>query len=70
MRYESERRPKKCPACGGEPVASILWGMPAFSEKLNQDLESGRVVLGGCCVSMDDPEWQCTVCEVEIYKKG
>ena len=57
------RRPKKCPECGSKRVAEILYGMPAFSDKLERDLEVGRIDLGGCCVTDNDPEWQCVECE-------
>jgi hypothetical protein len=54
--------PTACPACGGPRVASILYGLPAFSPELDRELNEGRVVLGGCCVSGDDPKWQCADC--------
>ena len=56
------RRPKKCPECGSSRVATILWGMPAFSE-IKDDLEAGRIVIGGCCIDDNDPKWECTDCE-------
>ena len=61
MADENGRRPA-CPKCGSDSVAAILWGMPAYSEQLESDLEEGRVVLGGCCVTGDDPEWHCNAC--------
>jgi hypothetical protein len=69
MRYESLRKPKKCPACGAVRIATILFGMPDFSVKLQKDIDAGRTVLGGCCVSDDDPEWQCTECKILIFPK-
>ena len=32
--------------------------MPAFTPQLEKDLEAGKVVLGGCVLSDDDPAWQ------------
>lgn len=61
MADENGRRPA-CPKCGSGSVAAILQGMPAYSEKLESDLEEGRVVLGGCCVTGDDPKWHCNAC--------
>jgi predicted RNA-binding Zn-ribbon protein involved in translation (DUF1610 family) len=69
QRLERATRPAKCPNCGHSPVAEILWGMPAFSEKLEADLKAGRVKLGGCIVSDDDPAWECQKCGVAIYRK-
>lgn len=58
----SRTQPPHCPRCGAVSVAAILYGMPAFDERLAADLEAGRVALGGCCVSDDMPEWQCGRC--------
>ena len=63
------RKPAKCPTCGHSPVASILCGRPAFSKELEADLEAGRVTLGGCCVSDDDPAWECGKCGAVIYRE-
>jgi ribosomal protein L37AE/L43A len=69
MRHEYRRKPRKCPACGSARVARILYGLPAFSKRLEADMNAARVVLGGCCVTDDDPSWQCADCEVVIFKK-
>jgi hypothetical protein len=39
--------------------------LPAFDEQLNLDLDVGRVVLGGCCLSEVAPEWRCGNCDHE-----
>lgn len=69
-RFEERRKPRKCPACGASPVASILWGEPAFTPELEKKMEEGRVSLGGCCIPGDPPMWTCTKCNIEIYKLG
>jgi len=66
----SKKKPKKCPACSSKKVATILWGLPAFSPELEIDFKEGKIVLGGCVISDNDPEWQCVDCEVQIYKEG
>ncbi len=48
-----EKKPRKCPSCGFSPVASIFCGMPAYDEKLQEKMDEGRVVLGGCCIGVD-----------------
>ncbi len=63
------RKPRKCPHCGNSPVASILYGMPAYDEKMQKDIAEGRIALGGCCIGMDAPAWQCSSCGLEMYKK-
>lgn len=52
----------KCPHCGSRNTATILYGMPAFSEKLQRDLDSGKIVLGGCCITGYDPKKHCNDC--------
>ena len=69
-RIERKQKPRKCPECKFSPVATILYGMPAYSEKLQEDMLTGRVTLGGCCVTNDDPEWECSRCGLLIYRKG
>ena len=63
-----KRKPRKCPKCGFSPVASILYGMPAYDEELERRLEDKSLVLGGCVVGYDDPKWECAGCGTEFYK--
>jgi len=66
-RIEQVSKPVMCPTCGGKPVARIQRGMPNYSQKLMDDLAAGKVVLGGCVVTDDDPQWKCTQCGQEIW---
>lgn len=64
-----------CPFCGSEKSARILYGYPVFSEQLKRDLELGKVILGGCVISGNDPEWRCLDCSSEwtvkkVHKSG
>ena len=67
--YIKNRKPIKCPHCGERPVARILYGMPIMSAELERDLFEGTVVLGGCCIKINNPTWQCSVCNTPIYRK-
>lgn len=67
-RMERSRKPIKCPSCGKAPVARILYGMPILDEELQQNLDEGRTVIGGCCMSLDDPIWECSYCGQQIFK--
>ena len=58
-------RPALCPACKSRRIATIIWGMP--SSEVIPDLESGKVVCGGCCVSTVDPSWECLDCGIRVY---
>ena len=70
VRHEASQKPEKCPACGSNHVADILYGLPDFSDELCAELDAGKTVLGGCCLTGDDPEWRCVDCEMDVYKKG
>jgi ribosomal protein L37AE/L43A len=48
-----------CPLCGASEVSRIGYGLPRFTA----DLTAGRVVLGGCDISGDDPVWLCRACK-------
>ena len=52
-----------CPKCGSSKVTRILYGLPAMNKKLEEDLEEGRIVLGGCVIGEDSPAWACVACE-------
>jgi ribosomal protein S27AE len=67
-RIERAKKPRKCPACGHAPMASILYGEPAFDERLERELAEGKVSLGGCCDEMDGPAWECTRCGVKVFR--
>ena len=41
----------KCPRCGSKNTARYIYGYPAFSEEMQQKLDAGKWVLGGCCIS-------------------
>lgn len=51
-----------CPECGSESIARIQWGRPIWTEELKRDLEEGRAVLGGCCISEESRDWECREC--------
>lgn len=57
------KRPHSCPKCHHTPIAYVLYGYPNFDDKtLMQEVEEGKIVLGGCVVYEDRPTWQCTSC--------
>ena len=54
-----------CPFCNSKNIAEILYGLPSFSPKLDKDLKSGKLILGGCCISEDSPRFHCNNCAKE-----
>jgi len=69
-RIECQRRPRKCPKCENPMVAKILYGKPLSSKELEESMEKGEVILGGCCIGTDDPTWQCKECEQQFWREG
>jgi hypothetical protein len=68
IRYESVEKPDSCPACGSDKIAQIMYGKPSSSEQLKQKLKERKIVLGGCCITADDPSWKCLKCSTNIYR--
>jgi hypothetical protein len=63
-----EKKPAQCPVCGSEKIATYLRGMPCYSKQLQNDIDEGRIILGGCCISEDDPFCVCTGCKTEFFE--
>jgi hypothetical protein len=67
VEHTATRKPRKCPACGGKKIAQIQYGLPAFDAEMDEKLQQGKIVLGGCCITDCDPRWQCVECNAQIY---
>jgi hypothetical protein len=39
--------------------------MPIFNDELQKQLDAKQVVLGGCCITGDDPTRHCNQCGFE-----
>ena len=51
-----------CPKCGSSKVARIIYGLPVWSSQLERADREGRLIMGGCCMTGDDPDSQCLSC--------
>jgi hypothetical protein len=51
-----------CPSCGSKDIATILYGLPGMSKKLEKAIENQEVTLGGCVVHDEAPQWVCNGC--------
>lgn len=51
-----------CPRCGSANTSEILWGLPEFSDELEKALAEKKIVLGGCCMTVNDPVRHCHTC--------
>lgn len=55
-----------CPKCKSKKISKILWGMPNFNKALEKDIENKKIVLGGCVITGDEPEFHCNDCLYEF----
>lgn len=52
---------KQCPQCHSTNVANILYGMP--TSKAMKEAAMGKIVLGGCVIGINNPQFHCNDCE-------
>ena len=52
----------KCPHCKTTSIAEILWGFPPTSDFLQDQIKQKKIVLGGCIITDNDPQWECNSC--------
>lgn len=55
------REPRSCPACEDDTLRPIIYGLVTGGE-LHEKADRGEVVLGGCQVGQDAPDWECGTC--------
>ena len=56
----------KCPKCGSTNIARYLWGMPSFTPDLQEEIKQGKIILGGCCITEQDPQYHCNNCKKDF----
>ncbi len=61
---------KECIRCGGKNVVPILYGYPGDMDYVLKLVEEKKLVLGGCCVSDNDPAFECLDCGRMSGKRG
>ncbi|NLV66197.1 MAG: hypothetical protein GXY14_00845 [Spirochaetes bacterium] len=62
------KKPGKCPVCGSVRIANYIYGIPEFTTELDRHVDDGRFILGGCCITDDDPLYRCTGCKTDFYR--
>jgi DNA-directed RNA polymerase subunit RPC12/RpoP len=65
---KSTRKPKTCSECGSKRIAKIVYGLPHFSDEERRDVELGKIVLGGCVLTGEDPVWECADCGKAFWR--
>ena len=53
-----------CPSCGASKVLRIVYGLP--DQELAEEARLGKVALGGCVITGENPEWRCAKCGWEF----
>ena len=61
------QKPNECLHCGFEPVSHLLYGVHEIDEKMQRDIDSRRILLGGCSILKDSPKWFCSNCQTEYF---
>ncbi len=62
INLDSRREPQKpehCPHCKSRNIAEIVYGYPS-DELLHSN--DDNVIVGGCVVDVDSPNWRCKQC--------
>ena len=55
-----EPESKTCAKCGGQKILPVVWGLP--TKETFQRAVLGEVLLGGCMVFSEAPDWRCADC--------
>ena len=62
--------PRRCPRCRSTRVARLLYGyLTVPDERMQRDIDAGRVRLGGCTVTDRSPERVCLACGWELVEE-
>ncbi len=56
----------RCPYCGSRHTAMFIYGLPAFTPKMQKMLDEKRWTLGGCLIGPDMPSRKCNECGKEF----
>jgi hypothetical protein len=67
MRYFSHQKPTKCQKCGSSKVIRIIYEESNYKTAL--EAEAGKIVLGDCSITGNDPLWTCIDCKSKIFKR-
>lgn len=59
--YTLMRERIECPTCGRDTLRPIIYGLVVDGE-LREKADRGEVVLGGCQVGEESPDWECSRC--------
>jgi hypothetical protein len=65
MRSSISSVPEPCPTCGStDMVVPIVYGEP--TSETWERAKAGKIGLGGCVVTDNDPAWRCKACRADF----
>ena len=59
-------KPTQCQICHHTTVVEIVYGDP--TAETYQLSEEGKLVLGGCVILDNSPDWECVQCKTRYRK--
>ncbi|WP_415405679.1 hypothetical protein ACLHDG_07895 [Sulfurovum sp. CS9] len=70
VKNQYEEKPSNCPVCNSTRITDIAYGLFTPNEELENKIQSGEMILGGCVLSEDSPRWCCLGCRYTPNKKS
>ncbi len=67
QRYVFEDKPQECPQCSYSQLTEILFGYIQYNEEQMRDVESEKILIGGCMIPEDPPDWCCLRCGTQFF---
>jgi len=61
-----KHKPERCPGCGSKKILDRVYGYPSPEMIIAEN--AGEIALGGCIISEDSPNWQCSDCHMVLHK--
>lgn len=55
-----------CPKCGSDKIATVLYGLPDFTDELIAKMKAGDVVLNGCIIDRMPYRYECQECGIRF----
>jgi rubredoxin len=64
MNNKVSKEHPKCPSCGADKTAIIIYGLPDY-EAIHEIYSKDEYTVGGCDFEEDSPKWFCNSCRHE-----
>lgn len=68
LHWKLMRERRSCPTCEEGSLRRIIYGLVAGGE-LQEKADRGEVVLGGCQVGENSPDWECPHCGAQFREQ-